>query len=103
MLKGDEQTAVTYLNAAVDENPEMYDKIRKELIFKLIFYKVEKPKISIIIPMYNEEKNILTVVRSIQNQSLQEIEIVCVNDNSQGLGFNNYPEGTITENILKDV
>ena len=38
--------------------------------------------ISIIIPMYNEEKNILKIIRSIQNQSLQEIEILCVNDNS---------------------
>ena len=33
-------------------------------------------------PMYNEEKNILQVIRSIQNQSLQEIEILCINDNS---------------------
>ena len=32
--------------------------------------------------MYNEEKNIKACIRSIQNQSLQEIEIVCVNDNS---------------------
>ena len=44
--------------------------------------KSSNPKISIIIPMYNEEKNLLKVIRSIQNQSLQEIEIVCVNDNS---------------------
>ena len=43
----------------------------------------ENPKISIIIPMYNEEKNILKVLRSIQNQTLQDIEIVCVNDNSK--------------------
>ena len=47
------------------------------------FIRVEKPKVSTIIPMYNEEKNILKVIRSIQNQSLQEIEIVCVNDNSK--------------------
>ena len=46
------------------------------------FVRVEKPKISIIIPIYNEEKNIIKIIRSIQNQSLQEIEIVCVNDNS---------------------
>ena len=44
--------------------------------------KSSTPKISIIIPMYNEEKNITPCIRSIQNQSEQEIEIVCVNDNS---------------------
>ena len=31
--------------------------------------KVEKPKISIIIPMYNEEKNVLKVIRTVQNQN----------------------------------
>ena len=45
--------------------------------------KSEKPKVSVIIPMYNEEKNAKKVIRSIQNQNLQEIEIVCVNDNSK--------------------
>ena len=44
--------------------------------------KVENPKVSVIIPMYNEEKNALKVIRTVQNQKLQEIEIVCVNDNS---------------------
>ena len=46
------------------------------------FVRSEKPKISVIIPMYNEEKNALTIIRSVQNQTLQDIEIVCVNDNS---------------------
>ena len=46
------------------------------------FIRSEKPKISVIIPMYNEEKNALTIIRSVQNQTLQDIEIVCVNDNS---------------------
>ena len=44
--------------------------------------KCPNPKISIIIPMYNEEKNAKSIIRSIQNQTLQEIEIICVNDNS---------------------
>ena len=43
MLKGDEIKAIGYLNTAVDENPEIYDSIRKELIFKVIFYKIDKP------------------------------------------------------------
>ena len=42
----------------------------------------ENPKISIVIPMYNEEKNALGVIRSIQNQSTEDLEIVIVNDNS---------------------
>ena len=48
-----------------------------------VFKQSENPKISIIIPMYNEEKNVLSIIRSIQNQNLQDIEIVCVNDNSK--------------------
>ena len=44
--------------------------------------KSDHPKITLIIPMYNEEKNVLQVIRSIQNQSLQDIEIICINDNS---------------------
>ena len=55
--------------------------------------KSESPKISIIIPMYNEEKNAKKVIRTIQNQDLQEIEIVCVNDNSK--------DNTL--NLLKDL
>ena len=43
----------------------------------------DNPKISLILPMYNEEKNILPIIRSIQNQSLQELEILCINDNSK--------------------
>ena len=44
--------------------------------------KSDHPKITLIIPMYNEEKNAVQVIRSIQNQSLQDIEIICINDNS---------------------
>ena len=43
MLRGDENKAVSYLNTAVDENPEIYDTIRKELIFKVIIFKIDKP------------------------------------------------------------
>ena len=58
--------------------------------------KSQNPKISLVIPMYNEQKNILTVIRSIENQSLQDIEIVCVNDNS------NDDTLSILKNLQKD-
>ena len=50
--------------------------------------KSEKPKISIIIPIHNEEKNIIPTIRSIQNQTLKEIEIICINDNCSDNSFN---------------
>lgn len=40
------------------------------------------PKISIVVPVYNVEKNILNTVKSIQKQTLREIEIILVNDGS---------------------
>ena len=43
MLRGDENKAIGYLNTAVDENPEIYDRIKKELIFKVIIFKIDKP------------------------------------------------------------
>lgn len=54
-----------------------------KLISDKKFTKSENPKISIVIPMLNEEKNVLSVIRSIQNQDLEDIEIICVNDNSK--------------------
>ena len=43
MLKGDEEKAVQYLNAAVSENPEIFEKIKEEVIFKLIINRIDKP------------------------------------------------------------
>lgn len=39
-------------------------------------------KVSIIIPVYNIEKHLKQCLDSVINQSLQEIEIICVNDGS---------------------
>ena len=39
-----------------------------------------KPLISIILPSYNKEKMLLKSIRSIQNQSFKNIEIIIVND-----------------------
>ena len=40
------------------------------------------PKISIIIPVYNKEKYLFDSLKSIINQTLKEIEIICINDDS---------------------
>ena len=41
------------------------------------------PKISIIIPVYNKEKYILRILRSIQNQNFENIEIIFTDDYSK--------------------
>ena len=46
------------------------------------FDRVEKPKISIIIPIYNNEASLIPTIRSIQNQNLEDIEIIGINDHS---------------------
>lgn len=43
---------------------------------------VLNPKISVIIPVYNYENYIEETIRSVETQSLQELEIICVNDGS---------------------
>ncbi|MCM1338279.1 MAG: glycosyltransferase, partial [Muribaculaceae bacterium] len=39
-------------------------------------------KISVIVPVYNVEKYLSQCLESILSQSLQEIEIICINDGS---------------------
>ncbi|MBZ9570444.1 glycosyltransferase [Methanobrevibacter sp. TMH8] len=43
---------------------------------------MSKLKISIIIPVYNSEKHLEDCLNSVINQTLNEIEIICVNDGS---------------------
>lgn len=51
-------------------------------------YIINKPKISVIIPIYNCAKTIKSSIRSIQNQNLSEIEIILVNDFSNDNSIN---------------
>ena len=41
------------------------------------------PKVSIIVPVYNVEKYLEKCLDSLVNQSLHDIEIICVNDGSK--------------------
>ena len=49
---------------------------------------VQIPKISIIIPVYNREQYILRILRSIQNQSMKDFEIIFVDDFSDDSSVN---------------
>lgn len=44
-------------------------------------------KISVIIPVFNAEKYLLRCLESVSNQTLKEIEIICVNDGSSDKSF----------------
>lgn len=46
----------------------------------LAFFK--KPKVSIIIPVYNTSRWLIDCLVSVQNQTLKHIEIICINDGS---------------------
>lgn len=47
------------------------------------FENEEKIKISIIVPIYNTSKFLEKCIRSIMEQSLKDIEIICINDGSE--------------------
>lgn len=50
------------------------------------------PKVSVILPVYNQEKYLAKALDSLQNQTLREAEFICVNDGSK--------DGSL--NILRD-
>lgn len=41
-----------------------------------------RPKVSVVVPIYNQEKYLEKGLKSLQNQTLKDIEIICVNDGS---------------------
>ena len=65
----DNLSKINFLKTVYNEFPEDY---------KIIF----KPKISVIIPIYNNGKFLKDCVDSVINQSLVQLEIICVNDGS---------------------
>ena len=44
---------------------------------------IEKPSVTLIVPVYNGESSICACMDSIVNQTLKKIEIICVEDNSE--------------------
>ena len=56
-------------------------KKRKYLQEKFLV-KTEKPKVSIIVPIYNVEDYLVECMESVVRQTLEDIEIICINDGS---------------------
>ena len=54
--------------------------LEEKLINNIKFKKSKKPKITVIVPIYNSEPYIRKIIRSIQNQSMLDIEIILIND-----------------------
>jgi glycosyltransferase involved in cell wall biosynthesis len=82
-------------NLAFNENRSNYidtnkfmDLCNKEILINASqinqteLYNIKEPTISIIIPVYNKKNVIMRTVRSIQNQSFKNIEIILVDDYS---------------------
>ena len=59
-----------------------------KLINEKTFKKRLKPKVSIVIALYNKEKYLLRLLRSIQNQIFKNIEIIFVDDSSTDNSIN---------------
>lgn len=56
-----------------------------------------RPKISVIMPIYNQEKYLEKAILSCENQTLKDIEIICVNDGSTDNSL-----GILTDYAQKD-
>jgi len=69
----EEQPIKNYISFIVSSSAPYIPKINTK----------SNPKISIVIPVYNDEKNIKNILKNIQYQSTKEIEIIFIDDNSE--------------------
>jgi glycosyltransferase involved in cell wall biosynthesis len=79
-IRGNETLYITNKYGGNDEQLKNIVNCYPELINKLTIEK--ETKISIIIPVYNAEKYLKKCLDSVTNQTLKDIEIICVNDGS---------------------
>ena len=57
--------------------------LKEKLIDKKKYNSIEKPLISVVLPSFNKEKVLMKSIRSIQNQSFKNVEIIIVDDCSR--------------------
>ena len=60
-----------------------------------------KPKVSVIILIYNVEKYIIQCLESISKQTLKEIEIICVDDGSTDNSLNKIKKFAVNDNRIQ--
>ena len=86
------------IDKTTEDEIKFYISLNKEgrLLSEQKFIQSDKPKISLIIPVYNNEANLIPTIRSIQNQNNQQIEIICINDNSNDASLK------VLKNLQKD-
>ena len=75
-----------YVKMEKEEQKSILDYIslstKEDSSSKILPSKIDTQKISLIIPLYNSEKTLIPLINSIQNQTLKELEIILINDNS---------------------
>lgn len=59
------------------------------------------PKVSIIIPIYNSEKYLARCLNSLISQTLEDIEVICVDSSTEDLSFRIIEEYVKTDNRIK--
>ena len=57
-------------------------EITSDIYMNTLSYNISKPKISIIIPIYNSEEFIEECLNSLMKQTFKNFEIICINDGS---------------------
>ena len=74
-----------YILECIEKRNRNYEENKLTLLLK----NEEKniPKVSVVIPVYNTENYLKECLNSIMNQTLDEIEIICINDGSKDNSF----------------
>ena len=65
-----------------EKEKKYLNKCLEGIIKNITFKNSLRPKISILVPVYNSQRTIKSAIRSIQNQKMIDIEIILVNDKS---------------------
>lgn len=70
------------LSVCSSEEASLLRTQAKNILSENLYNELFEPKVSVIIPIYNTEQYLSQCLDSIINQTLKEIEIICVNDGS---------------------